>query len=193
MASDRQQENCPEVVCLPRPGRAFGRALLMLLLSLFASVPSVPADADSGTRIFLVRHAEKQASGQDPALSEAGRTRARELASLLQEAGIGHIYSTDFVRTRDTAAPLADRLGLAVTIYDWDAMDALAAELAKPGRISLVGGHSDTTPELVGLLGGEPGEPINEPEEYDRLYVVTVADDGAVTSELRRYGRRYLP
>jgi phosphohistidine phosphatase SixA len=165
----------------------------MLLLSLFAIVPAVPADTGPDARIFLVRHAEKQTAGEDPALSEAGRMRAQELADLLQEAGIGHIYSTDFARTRDTAAPLADRLGLAVTIYDWDAMDALAAELTEPGRISLVVGHSDTTPELVRLLGGDPGEPIDEPEEYDRLYVVTVAADGAVTSELRRYGRRWQP
>jgi len=181
------------MVRLARPGRTFGRGLLTFLLSLFAIAPAVPADAGPDARIFLVRHAEKQATGADPALSEAGRIRAQELAGLLQEAGIGHIYSTDLARTRDTAAPLAGRLGLPVTIYDWDAMDVLAAELTEPGRISLVVGHSDTTPELVGLLGGDPGEPIDEPEEYDRLYLVTVAADGAVTSELRRYGSRYRP
>jgi hypothetical protein len=49
-------------------------------------------------------------------------------------------------------------------------------------------GHSDTTPELVGLLGGDPGAPIDEPTEYDRLYVVTLGPDGTVTTVLLRYG-----
>jgi len=72
-------------------------------------------------------------------------------------------------------------------------MDALAAELKTPGRRSLVVGHSDTTSELVGLLGGEPGPPIDEPGEYDRLYVVRVGPEGSVTTELRRYGALYSP
>ena len=114
--------------------------------------------------------------------------RAAALANLLQDASIERIYSTDFLRTRDTATPLASRLGLPVMIYDWDALDALAAELKKPGRRSLVVGHSDTTPELVGILGGDPGPPMDEQAEYDRLYVVTIAGDGSVSTELRRYG-----
>lgn len=150
-------------------------------------LPGMAVTADEPALVFLVRHAEKLTSGEDPALSAAGRLRAEELARLLQDAGIGHIYSTDFVRTRDTAAPLAERLGLPITIYDWDQLDALAAELKTAGRRSLVVGHSDTTPDLVGRLGAEQGPPIDEPTEYDRLYVVTIAADGNVTTELRRY------
>ena len=195
MASDKLQQACPDQVGFLPPWCTIGKCLLVLMLplSLFATVPAVPAGVGPEARIFLVRHAGKRTGGKDPGLGGAGRLRAQELAGLLNEAGIGHIYSTDFARTRDTAAPLASRLGLAVTIYDWDEMDALATELIEPGRISLVVGHSDTTPELVGFLGGDPGEPIDEAEEYDRLYVVTVAAGGAVTTELRRYGRRYRP
>jgi phosphohistidine phosphatase SixA len=149
--------------------------------------PSEPA------LIFLVRHAEKQAIGTDPALTAAGQQRAEELARLLRASGVGTIYSTDFARTRETAAPLADRLGLQVMLYDWNEMDALVAELKTPGHRSLVVGHSDTTPDLVEMLGGEPGGPIDEADEYDRLYVVSVMPDGTVTTELRRYGKPYLP
>ena len=114
--------------------------------------------------------------------------RARQLSNLLRDSGLGAIYSTDFVRTLETAEPLASALGLRVRLYDWDALNALAEELtAIPGR-RLVVGHSDTTPELVELLGGEPGAPIDEASEYDRLYVVTVAPDGKVTTVLLRYG-----
>ena len=151
------------------------------------------ARAGDTAAIFLVRHAEKTPDGNDPALTKAGRQRAQDLAGLLQDSGIEFVYSTDFARTRDTASPLAGRLGLPVTLYDWNQMDALAAELKTPGRRSLVVGHSDTTSELVGLLGGEPGPPIDEPGEYDRLYVVRVGPEGSVTTELRRYGALYSP
>lgn len=160
---------------------------------LFAVFTTVPADEPGFARVYLVRHAEKETATEDPALSEAGELRALQLAELLKDAGIAYVYSTDFARSRDTVAPLVARLGLTVTLYNWDKMDALAAELTVPGRCSLVVGHSDTTPELVGILGGDPGSPLDEPEEYDRLYVVTIAPDGTVTSELRRYGEPYRP
>jgi probable phosphoglycerate mutase len=156
-----------------------------------------PAHSDSElpqpALIFLVRHAEKAPDGNDPALTKAGRQRARDLATLLLAEGIEFVYSTDFARTRDTATPLAEQLGLQLTLYDWDQMDALAAELRTPGRRSLVVGHSDTTPELVGLLGGEPGTAIDESGEYDRLYVVRIELDGTVTTDLRRYGKPHSP
>jgi hypothetical protein len=57
----------------------------------------------------------------------------------------------------------------------------------------LVVGHSNTTPELVEILGGKPGPPIDDANEYDRLYVVTITEDGAVTTEMRRYGEPSQP
>ena len=166
-------------------------AVCMAVFSLLCMAgPAASGDPGKPAVIFLVRHAEKQDATEDPALTEAGQQRARALADLLQDSGVERIYSTDFVRTRETAAPLAGRLGLPVTIYDWEELEDLATELRTPGRRSLVVGHSDTTPELVRMLGGDPGAPIDEQSEYDRLYVVTVATDGSVTSGLRRYGAR---
>lgn len=70
------------------------------------------------TFIYLVRHAEKGAAGQDPALTAQGKARARNIATILQKAGIGSIFSSDTIRTRQTAAPLAQRSGLTVEEYD---------------------------------------------------------------------------
>ena len=153
-----------------------------LLLPMAASADLAPAV------VFLVRHAEKETTGEDPALSEAGRQRSAALARVLTDAGVRAVYSTDFARTRDTAAPTAARLGAKIRIYDWEESEALARELRRPGARSLVVGHSNTTPELVGLLGGDPGPPIDEASEYDRLYIVTIGADGAVSSVLLRYG-----
>lgn len=139
---------------------------------LWGCSPPVEPPAPSGESVFfLVRHAEKADQSDDPPLTAEGQARAEALARMLRDAGIERIYSSDFQRTRDTAAPLASALGLEVTLYDPKRLAELASTLlSSPGR-SLVVGHSNTTPELAGLLGGEPGPPISE-DEYDRLYVV---------------------
>jgi phosphohistidine phosphatase SixA len=150
--------------------RTFGVVALALALSGCAPpVDSPPAAPESA--FFLVRHAEKADQSEDPPLTEEGRARAEGLARMLRDAGVDRVYSSDFERTRDTAAPLAGGLGLEVELYDPNALADLAqALLASPGR-HLVVGHSNTTPELAGLLGGDPGPPIPE-DEYDRLYVL---------------------
>jgi broad specificity phosphatase PhoE len=148
-----------------------------------------PAEAPLETTVvFLVRHGEKtQDHPHDPSLSHEGLLRAAALADLLADAGIDHIFSSDFIRTRRTVQPLADRLRLSIQPYDPGDLPALAQILrAQPGR-HLVSGHSNTTPQLVALLGGEPGEPIDEATEYDRLYILTLAPSGTVTT-LLRYG-----
>jgi len=149
----------------------------LALLAATAGGAVQPGDADPSshppTVVYLVRHAEKAAHGPDPELTPQGRERAAALAEILAEAGIGRILSTDTRRTRDTAAPLARALDLPVEIYDAGDLEAVADELSGlAGAIVLVVGHSNTTPALVELLGGEPGPPIDEVGEYDRLYRV---------------------
>jgi broad specificity phosphatase PhoE len=172
-----------------RGGRRFySRRPLILLLLLVASCAAECSEKVDAATVFLVRHAEKQIVGDDPGLTAAGRERAVELARLLQNTSIDAIYSTDFARTRETAAPLADRLAKPIRIYDWEQQEDLAAEMVREGGRYLVVGHSNTTPELVQILGGEPGPPIDERLEHDRLYIVRIGP-GGVTTELRRYGK----
>ena len=138
--------------------------------------------------VFLVRHAEKTAEPDDPTLTEAGKARAEALADRLEGEGITHIYSSDYLRTLETAAPLAGRLGIEIEIYDAGDLPGIAETLkATPGRL-LVVGHSNTTPQLTELLGGDGGTPIEEVTEYDRLYVVTMGEGEPVKSYLTRYG-----
>ena len=148
--------------------------------------PSFAGQAESEKEwvIFLVRHAEKLDESADPPLNEAGRARADALAVLLADAGIGHILSSDYLRTLDTAAPLARHLGLETLQYDPRDLPGLAARiLEKPGRY-LVVGHSNTTPRLAELLGGDSKGPITK-EEYDRLYILTRRGTKTTTTLLR--------
>ena len=138
--------------------------------------------------VFLVRHAEKVDASRNPELSPAGMQRAVQLADVLRDAGISQIFSSDFIRTRDTAAPLAAELGLEVELYDPDDLGALVEQLEKLGGRHLVVGHSDTTPAAVELLGGDPHGTIDGWTEYDRLYILVKVSDGAVSTVLTRFG-----
>ncbi len=169
------------------------KLIFSLMTALMLSACSAPASklsAPKSDAIFLVRHAEKTAEKKDPALTEAGEARAAALSERLAGEGITDIHSSDTKRTRDTAAPLAKKLGLEVQIYDPRDLPAMAAKLkAAPGR-HLVVGHSNTTPQLTELLGGDGGTPIIEATEYDRLYIVTTEDGEPVKSYLTRYGEK---
>lgn len=170
------------------------RSLLSLLIVVCCAVPALAQRQTTRAPlvVFLVRHAEKVDASRDPQLSPQGAQRAAALAMLLRDSGIDHVHSTDFIRTRDTAGPVATMLGLgAVELYDPSDLPALRARLTRDGGRHLVVGHSNTTPPLVELLGGDAGPPIDEASEYDRLYVVTIDNEGTVTTVLLRYGVPY--
>jgi broad specificity phosphatase PhoE len=159
------------------------RLLLQLLLGLPLAAPAFAQQAP--IVVYLVRHAERAEDGtNDPPISGAGERRARLLADMLRDAALTSIHTTDFLRTRATAAPVASDTGIQPAVYDDEELEAFAVRLrASPGR-HLVVGHSNTTPELVLALGGEPHGEIAQ-DEYDRLYVLTLAADGVTTVLLR--------
>jgi phosphohistidine phosphatase SixA len=146
-----------------------------------------PKEGDD-LQVFLVRHAEKVDHSRDPDLSEDGQLRAEDLARTLADAKIEYIHSSDFIRTRFTAAPVAALFGLDIELYDQNDLGPLAEHLKEVGGRHLVVGHSNTTPDLVELLGGDPGYPIEEENEYDRLYVLTIGKN-KVNTVLLRYGK----
>lgn len=157
-----------------------------LFLALLLTAPVAAQSQNEATVVFLVRHAEKVDDSRDPPLSEAGRERATLLAKWLRDARLTHLHSTDLERTRDTAAPIARQSSLEVRFYNPQDLEGFATRLrATPGR-HLVSGHSDTTPMLVRLLGGESSDIPDH--EYDRLYVLTLEPAGAATTVLIRFG-----
>jgi broad specificity phosphatase PhoE len=133
--------------------------------------------------IYVVRHAERAdsapAAGQamttpanDPPLSAEGHARAARLATMLRAAGISHIFSTEYQRTRQTAAPLAKALNLEVTTSPSREPDALLARIREAKGNVLVVGHSNTVPDVLKRLGVKDSITIAE-SEYDNLFIVT--------------------
>jgi broad specificity phosphatase PhoE len=135
------------------------------------------------TIVYLVRHGEKEATGKDPELSGAGRARAQNIATMLGNAGIGSVFSSATMRTRQTALPLATRAGVEVQTYDAAAPKALVEKVKALNGAVLVVGHSNTLPELVRLFGGVAGADIAD-NEYDRLYQLIASPGGAITTVL---------
>ncbi|MHA1544443.1 MAG: SixA phosphatase family protein [Alphaproteobacteria bacterium] len=129
------------------------------------------------TVYYLFRHAEKTADSPDPGLTAAGQARAENLAAMLKDAGVTRIFSSDYKRTRDTVAPLAEATGVEVEIYDPRDLPGFAERLKEMGGVIIISGHSNTTPELTALLSGYETEPMEE-SEYDRLYMVTFYEGG---------------
>lgn len=146
--------------------------------------------------MYVVRHAEKEAEPpQDPPLSPEGRARSRALADVLSPLGVEVIFTTPYRRTRETAAPLAERLGVEVLELavgpDPDAYARRQAEriLAEhPGRSVLVVSHSNTVPLIVRALGGEEVGELGD-GDYDDLFVVLVPPTGPTRTAARQYGR----
>ncbi|CAB4874599.1 unannotated protein [freshwater metagenome] len=73
--------------------------------------------------LLLIRHAlpvrrELEEGVADPELSEAGHAQAAHLADYLASEELHAIYASPMQRAQQTAAPLAARLGLAVTLVD---------------------------------------------------------------------------
>lgn len=152
--------------------------LLAAALALAACTQPVSAPDTRPTIFLLVRHAEKL-GGSDPGLTAAGQARADALAEVLTNAGVDRIVSSQFRRTQDTAAPLANRLGMKVEVRDLDLSDAagssatIALELAAshPGQTILMVGHSNTIPRIASVLTGVPMDDLDE-RDYDNLFVI---------------------
>ena len=173
------------------------RALLVVASLLLIAPIAVEAQAEPIV-IYVVRHAERADDGpnsgfmldtSDPPISESGWARARLIAEMLDDAGVTQVHSTDYLRTRSTGEPTAEAEGLEIESYDPRDLPGFAGRLrTMPGR-HLVLGHSNTTPQLVEALGGDPGTAI-EAMEYDRFYIVTIVG-GTVSTVLLRFGEPF--
>jgi phosphohistidine phosphatase SixA len=131
--------------------------------------------------IFFVRHAERADApagppsagmlADDPPLSAAGHERAKKLAALLASAEVKHIFTTEYLRTRQTAAPLAAATKVKAVMSAAKDPDPLIAQVRKvTGRVLIVG-HSNTVPDLMKRLGVTVPVSIAD-TEYDNLFVV---------------------
>ena len=144
------------------------KIIVFLILSAF-SLSGICAE---GQIWYFVRHFEKQ-QGPNPELTDEGKKRAKQLAEFFADIPLKQIYSTDYLRTQQTAAPVADKRGLKVQTYDPRQLADFAQKL-RFGSDILVVGHSNTTPELITLMGAKT--PIINESDYGQLFVVSISE-----------------
>lgn len=147
--------------------------------------------SETPTRILLIRHGindfvqKRLLAARTPGvhLNAEGQAQAVALAERLSDAQLAALYSSPLERTRETAAPLAQRLGLDVQILDgiietdcgaWtgQSVEALSqTELWKqvqiqPSRFRFPGGESmaEIQARMVAalemLLAAHPGQAV---------------------------------
>lgn len=166
-----------------------------LVLVLIAFLPASAVFAQQ-TTVFVVRHAEKDLSNpseKNPALNALGLKRASDLLKTLKKENITAIYSTNYLRTRQTAKPLAEKKG--ITVQDYAAADfsGLAARIKSEyaGKSVLVVGHSNTVLKIVEALGGQPPvQELNEEKDYDYLFKVVLDPKGKAETHTTHFGKK---
>jgi 2,3-bisphosphoglycerate-dependent phosphoglycerate mutase len=152
---------------------------LFLGLLIFASAGNPVFAQYKKLTVILLRHAEKDISeGADtanPELSAAGNLRAEKLVGIVNKYQPDVIYSTDYIRTRATARPLARKRNAMTLIYNPRTLNEMA-ELIMSGKFKriVVVGHNTTTPALANLLlKQEKYKPLAE-SEYDKIWIVKI-------------------
>lgn len=151
--------------------------LFLLLVSACATAPAPGADT-----FYVVRHFEK-VEGTDPGLSAEGRANAGRLAGMLAGDPPDAIYVSTTRRARESAAPLAARLGLTPIEYDPRDTPGLVARLRSEEGTVLVVGHSNTVPDIVAGLGGTRPADLTE-ADYGDVWIVTRGTGATATKNL---------
>jgi broad specificity phosphatase PhoE len=146
--------------------------LLAIALAGCATAPSQPA----APAWYVMRHLQK-ADGPDPGLSDTGRANAERLVEWFAKDPPRAIYVSATRRARETAAPLAARLGLTPREYDpGDTAGLVARVRAETGTVLIVG-HSNTVPDIVARLGRAPPATLGD-EDFGDIF--RVRRDGRV-------------
>ena len=182
------------------PSKAKGRKFRVVPIIIYVLVCVGLAwffESQATTTVIFVRNADVDAAtagNGDPSLSVLGRRRAELLADALEDidvvAGVDAIYASEFRRTQQTAAPVANRLELDVRIADPYQVEPFMAQLLREhkGEIVLVVTHGDILASLVEELHGSKNIPPMDDVSDDNIYIVTIPWFGKVKTLRLHYG-----
>jgi phosphohistidine phosphatase SixA len=140
--------------------------------------------------VYLLRHAEKTASTDDPRLSPAGWQRAGGLPAALAGVKVGAIFVSDQQRTQQTAMSLAADTGVKPVAFKQKDIDGLAQAIcessANSGLAVVVVGHTTNLPKVMAKIGVPNNAiPTIKDTDFGDLFVV---DTNAHTLKQTRFG-----
>jgi 2,3-bisphosphoglycerate-dependent phosphoglycerate mutase len=165
------------------------KKVTLALLSVLILAGAVSAQKKT---FILVRHAEKDISATadkvDPELTADGRKRAERLVKVIKRYKPGAVYSSNFKRTRDTAAPTAAWRKKTVEIYDPKKLNELLDKMmASKTKRFLVVGHNNTTPALANLLIKEDKYKSLPESDYSKMWIIKIRKGVVKSVEVIEY------
>jgi hypothetical protein len=138
-----------------------------------ARIAALHSKPGTTTTVLLIRHAERDDYGL---LATRGHAPARALVDVVANTGI----SPNLERNRDTMKPLADRIGVEITLTPKTSLPVVGAicrEILTPhaGKVALwVGNVPGTLQGICRQLGGKGTGPV----EYGQLFILTLSEKG---------------
>jgi broad specificity phosphatase PhoE len=168
----------------------FIKILLITATLIYAAV--LTAQELPAKTVVLIRHAEKAIDHKDPSLSEIGQIRAKQLAEELAKTKLTLAISTQFVRTKETLAPIIDAqkiplLVLPATKNINQHIEQVVEQVKRHDGNLIIAGHSNTVPLIIEAIGG-PKIPMLSKDEYDKLFILSLDPNGAVSLIQTQYG-----
>jgi phosphohistidine phosphatase SixA len=167
------------------------RKIVFIALLLISTITFSQENASNNdiTKIIILRHAEKMVDGsKNPSLSEIGKMRAIKLKDMLADIKIDKLFSTPYLRTKQTLEPLSISKNLPIS--DYNPSDKSFAEnliLQQKGKTVVIAGHSNSSPELVNsLLKYTKFSQLDE-MEYGKLWIITFKNEQLIDCVLLNY------
>ena len=163
--------------------------LVAVVLCFFIGCMSSNIHSKSGTTTtaILIRHADRDDKGR---LTPEGHDRAKALVDTVGHMGVTAIYSPDLERNLDTVKPLADHLGIDITLtpkVSLFVVNKIVNEILSKhagGVVLWVGNVSGNLQAIYRKLGGKGKGPL----EYGDLFILTIPDKGPVNVSKSRFG-----
>ena len=160
--------------------------VVTLILSLAACATRTTVNRSmpgTTTTVILTRHADRDAMAEH--INDKGRERAAALVDTVGHMPITANYSPDYLRNLETAEPLAQHLGIEITIVPASMYQVVTNMLTRhPGEVVVWVGNKENLKQIYDVLDGE-GEP---PLSYGDLYILTIKEKDSPDVNRLRYG-----
>ena len=160
---------------------------LLLYFSAGYTGTKIQPKPGTSTTIILIRHAERD---NFFVLTDQGHKRAKALVDVVKDMGIKAIYSPNLERDLDTVKPLANYLGIEITLtprISKPMVDKIVDDILTKHTgevVLLVGNGSGNLRAIHHRLGGSGDGPYS----YGDLFIYIIPDQGPVKITKSRYG-----
>lgn len=162
--------------------------LRRFFLALALSAIALPALAQDGVRIIVLRHADREPRVLE--LNATGIARAAALPAAVADQPLDAIFVSDRKRNIDSAVPLARQRGLEIRIIEDEFLEngILAAEIVKrqPTGTSMWIGNTDNLQDLWDEMEARGSPPLR----YGEISIVEFRNNAWRLIERRRFGPR---